>query len=98
MPLSPDLWTAYDPPAIWVHLDQPISQEANSRTLTVRVKETGKRSVSAQVTLDRYCPEDTVFRAISEMLKALAVEQRAVSAHSLGAELTVAVLRWVEPF
>jgi hypothetical protein len=98
MPLSPDLWTHYDPPAVWVTLDQPVSPEASSRLLTMRVKETGRRSVSVNMTLDRYSPEDTIFRAVAETIKELSAAQREVTRDDLGDALTRNVLRWVDPF
>ncbi len=98
MPLSPDLWTHHEPPAIWAHLDQPVSGEAHSRLLTVRVKETGKRSVSVNIKIDRYSPEDTVFRAVAETLRDLSASHQVVGRDELGDALARNIVRWVEPF
>ncbi len=98
MPLSPDLWGAYNPPLIWVHLEEPRTSEDDSRALVIRIKEAGKRSVSASTSISRYSPEDSVFRAIAETLKSMAVMQRAVTADQLKSVLLQHVERWVEPF
>jgi hypothetical protein len=98
MPFSTDLWGVYSPPLIWVHLEEPRTPEDDSRVLVIRIKEAGRRSVSASTTVSRYSPEDSVFRAIAETLKSLAVMQKGVKADELKPLLLQHVERWVEPF
>ncbi len=98
MPLNPDLFSACDPPAISVQLEAPITGEANDRQLVVRLKERGKRSISASVTIDRYAPEDSIFRAISETMRALSAAHEVITRQLLATVLAQQVKNWVEPF
>ncbi len=98
MPLSPDLFSALDPPAIWVSLSALDDFEGVERSLTVRIKERSRRSISATVAVDRYSPEPSIFRAVSECLNGLATAQRNLTAADLYSMLRSAVIDWVDPF
>jgi hypothetical protein len=98
MPLSPDLWDSLIPPAIWAALEPLSHPHADHRRVNVRVKEEGKRSVSASVDVSRYAPEASIFLALSKMMDRLQVLQVALSRDVLVEELHHVVATWVEPF
>jgi hypothetical protein len=98
MPLSPDLFDSLNPPTVWVTLAAPDSGESPTRLLTVRICETGKRSISATADIDRYSPEPSIFTAVAKMIERIQACQVPMTRTLLSEELSMAVLRWVEPF
>ncbi len=98
MPLSPSLWDAVDPPAVWITLDPPLSPEADARLCTLRVKEGNKRSITAQVAVTRYAPEWSILRAMCETVAALAILQKPLTKEEMTSTLKAMAVRWVEPF
>jgi hypothetical protein len=98
MPLSPDLFDSITPPHIWVTLAALERPESDSRSLTVRFKEEGKRSISATVQITRYAPEETCLLAVSKMISRLQTLQVPLDRVVLEEELRAAAVTWVEPF
>ncbi len=98
MALSPDLWNSLVPPDVWLTVASLERAEADHVNLTLRVKEAGKRSVSATVPVSRYAPTASVVLAASKCLGALEVAQVAVTRTQLADQLHVAVRDWVDPF
>jgi hypothetical protein len=54
--------------------------------------------VSVNIKIDRYSPEDTVFRAVAETLRDLSASHQVVGRDELGDALARNIVRWVEPF
>ncbi len=98
MPLSPDLFDRISTPAIWVTLATPESGEHETRSLTVRVQELGRRSVSCTHEVSRYAPEPSCFLAVSKMLQRIQILQVPLSRDVLSEALYQAIRDWVEPF
>ncbi len=98
MPLSQDLFDSIDPPGIWVTLGVLIQPEHDDRTLTVRVQERGKRSVTATVHVSRYAPEGSCLTAVAKMMDRLQVLQIPLDRATLADELQKSVNNWVDPF
>jgi hypothetical protein len=98
VPLSPDLWDSIVPPAVWVTLASLECPESDTRTANVRIKEEGRRSISATGTTSRYSPESSIFFAISKMVDRLQVLQVPLNREVLQDELDRALRTWVDPF
>ncbi len=98
MPLSESLFDDLVPPEVWVTIGTLVQPEHDFVTLTVRVKEGVKRSVSAKVSVTRYAPTDTILLAASKALAALAVAQCPIDQALLRTQLEAAVVTWVDPF
>jgi hypothetical protein len=98
MPLSQSLFDDLVPPEMWVTLGTLEAAEHDHITLTIRVKELGKRSVSARVPITRYAPTSSIFLAVSKAITALEVSQRPVDKGTLQEQLQAAVAAWVDPF
>jgi hypothetical protein len=96
--LSPDLFDHIDPPSIWITMPAPECDEAETRSVTIRIQERGRRSVSATQGVSRYAPEDTVVLALSMLLKELATNQVALDRDLLEERLRQSILCWVDPF
>lgn len=98
MPLSATLWDACDPPAIWLEVKQPERPESDQREVVLRIKETGRRSISASVYVSRYSPESSIFRAVCGLLEELAVRQVVLTSSLVRDRMVAMVERWVDPF
>jgi hypothetical protein len=98
MPLSPTLWDELDPPAVWVTLSQLETLEHETLTLTVRIQERGRRSISASVPVTRYAPTDQVFSAVAAALRSLAIAQAALTRTMLRDQMVASITEWVDPF
>jgi hypothetical protein len=98
MPLSPDLFDSTNPPALWVTLAAPDSGEAVTRTLTVRVREAGRRSITASVELDRYSPESSILIAVGHAIERIQALQIPLSKVTLEVNLMMAIRDHVAPF
>ncbi len=98
MPLSQSLFDDLVPPEVWVTLGTVEEQEDDDVLLTVRLREVGKRSITARTPITRYAPTSSVFLAVSKAIDALAVAQRPVDQGLLQAQLQAAVAAWVDPF
>jgi hypothetical protein len=98
MALSADLWDSLVPPEVWITVGTLAQPEHDFITVNVRVKEAGRRSVSAQAQVSRYAPTDSVILAVSKAFTSLTVAQAAVSRDLLGEQLRAAVRNWVDPF
>ncbi len=98
MPLSPDLFDSIKTPSVWVTLQPPICEEADTRLLTLRLQEAGKRSISAAVEVSRYSPESGCMRAVAEAIDLLQNAQAPIDRDALIRALDLGVGQWVEPF
>lgn len=98
MSLGPQLFETLTPPEVWVHLGPISCHEADTRTLTVRVRPAGGRSVTGKVEVSRYSPEGSVFRAVAQTIDTLESAQEAVTTGRLSQVMAEAADRWVEPF
>ncbi len=98
MPLSRDLFDSIDPPGVWVKLGTVTVTEDDHRTLTVRVQERGRRSVTATVHVSRYAPEGSCFTAVAKMLERLSILQIPLDKETLAEALQSSVYNWVDPF
>jgi hypothetical protein len=96
--LSPDLFDAISTPGLWVTLAVPESGEHETRSLTVRVQEHGRRSISATVQVSRYAPEPSCLLACSKMVERIQRSQIVLSREVLADCLAMAVRDWVDPF
>lgn len=86
------------PPGVWVTLHELERPEADERKVTIRLKEAGRRSVSASTTVSRYSPEASIFRAVVDVVERLTAAQRRIDAATLRALLERGVSDYVEPF
>jgi hypothetical protein len=86
------------PPELWVTIGTLGCAEDDHIALIVRVKEAGRRSVSATVPVTRYAPTSSVLLAVSKMVVSLEVSQRPVDKTLLKEQLQAAVAAWVDPF
>jgi hypothetical protein len=98
MPLSANLFDQIEPPSLWITVPAPECHEAETRPITIRLQEAGRRSISATVTVSRYAPEDSILLALSKMLTHLATAQVALDRDLLHEVLQQSVSAWVEPF
>lgn len=98
MSISPDLFDSIVPPEMWITFGPVEPAYSDERTITVRVKPFGQRSVTAKVEISRYAPEVSVFRALIDLLNTLHSAQRAVKKDELTAMLAESARRFVEPF
>ncbi len=85
-------------PEVWITLGGLDRPEADSITLTVRIKEINKRSISATVPVTRYAPTSSVVLAASKCIEALGVAQCKLDKTMLQEQLAAAVRSWVDPF
>ena len=98
MRLSPDLFNSVSPPEVWVHLTVPTPDDPDERTVIVRLKCAGHRSVTVSHRLDRYCPENSILRAVAYFMELISNSQQDLSRPDLLELFDQAVIRWVEPF
>jgi hypothetical protein len=98
MPLSPDLWESITPPDIWVHVASLDDDRDDHVSVSLRVKEVGRRSVSAHCHVSRYAPTDTIFLAVSRCLAAMAVAQKRLTAGEMTTQLQASCRDYVDPF
>ncbi len=98
MPLSPDLFDSMTLPSVWVTLAALDHPEADSRLLTIRIQEVGKRSISVCTDVSRYSPEPSLFLAISKMIERIQSAQVPLTRTLLLDALQAALTEWVEPF
>ena len=98
MPLSPDLFSSICTPAVWVTLSAPETPEHETRPLTVRIQEKGRRSISVVHEVSRYAPEASCLLAVSKMIERITQSQTLLTRDDLARELEWAVTTWVEPF
>jgi hypothetical protein len=98
MALSPGMWDDLVPPEVWITLSTIGRREADHISLTVRVKENGRKSVSASAPVTRYAPTSSVVKAAYKTLEALQAAQVPLTAALLERELVHSVRAWVDPF
>jgi hypothetical protein len=98
MPLSPDLFNALTPPEVWISLGTPERTEAEHLVVCVRIKEAGKRSITASVTVDRYSPTASIVLAVSKAIAAMEIAQQPLTRTLLAEQLATACREWVDPF
>jgi hypothetical protein len=98
MPLSPDLFDSIKTPSVWVTLQPPLCDEADTRLLTLRIQEQGHRSISAAVEVSRYAPEYGCLRAVADAIDTLQHSQLPIDRALLIQVLDKGVEKWVEPF
>ncbi len=98
MPLSPSMWDDLVPPEVWVTVSTIDREEADHVLLTVRIRERGRRSISASAEVTRYAPTGSILLACSKCLDSLATAQVALKASLLEEVLLGAVAAWVDPF
>jgi hypothetical protein len=98
MALSPSLWDDLIPPEVWITLGTIDRPEADTFRLTVRLRESGRRSVSATAEVTRYAPTSSAVLAVSKAIEALAAVQRPITRQLLEQALLQAVRAWVDPF
>jgi hypothetical protein len=96
--MSPDLFDSMTPPSVWVTLSALDHPEADSRLLTVRIQEAGRRSVSVASDVSRYAPESSIFLAVSKLIDRLSGLQVPLDRAVLSEELQGCLQSWVEPF
>jgi hypothetical protein len=98
MPLSPSLWDEITPPQVWITLTGVELEEHDFIRLCIRVKEAGRRSISATVPVTRYAPTAQIVGACTKTIEALATAQQPLTAALLQEQMTAAVISWVDPF
>ncbi len=98
MALSPSLWGDLVPPEVWITIGTIDRDEADHLPLTMRVREVGRRSISAQVLVTRYAPTGSILLACSKAVESMAAAQCPLSKGLLEAQLQAAVAAWVDPF
>jgi hypothetical protein len=98
MSLSRTLWDEITPPGVWITITQVETQEHDHVTLTLRIKEAGRRSVSASVPVTRYAPTSSIVLAVTKAIEAMAFAQCAITQVILREQLQAAVDTWVDPF
>jgi hypothetical protein len=98
MALSADLWDSLVPPEIWIAVGTLAVPEHDFIRVNVRIKEAGRRSVSASAEVSRYAPTDSIILAVSKAITALTVAQVSVTRPLLEEQLLAAVRSWVDPF
>jgi hypothetical protein len=96
--LGPNLFGQLDPPELWLHISPLVDMRDDSRTVTLRVKARGERSMSARLSVSRYAPEATIFRAVGEAINTLEAAQAPFTKLQLQATINAAALAWVDPF
>jgi len=98
MSIAPDLFDSIKPPGVWVTVTEFDPAAPDYRTLTLRVKPTGKRSITGHATVSVYSPEWSLFLAISHALRYAEMSQAKVTSSMLCEFLQRAVREYVEPF
>jgi hypothetical protein len=98
MPFSSNLWDTIEVPAMWVELAKPVSDEADQRSVVIRIKESGKRSVRFSIDVSRYAPEASIFRAISMAVAECATLQVQMTPAELRGIFAKAFTTYVDPF
>lgn len=98
MSIGANMFDALTPPAIWITLHELDHVEADVRKVSIRVKETGRRSVSAHVVISKYSPEDSVMTALAATMRSLAGLQKTITSSVLKEVFEEAVRLYVEPF
>jgi hypothetical protein len=83
---------------VWITLHEPDHPEADTRKVSLRIKPTGRRSVTATVLVSRYAPEWSILRALLETLRAMERAQRGFRSDEVRNLLEDNVTTWVEPF
>ncbi len=98
MPLSPGLWNDLTPPEMWISLSTLDRPEDDYITVTVRIKEAGRRSISATAPVTRYAPSASIIQAVGKAVTAMEVAQAPLTGALLTSQLRAAILNWVDPF
>jgi hypothetical protein len=98
VPLAPDLWSSIVPPAVWITIHPLAHPESDSIEVLVRVKEEGKRSISAKASVSRYAPTSSVAIAAGKTIERLEAAQEPLTAERLSLALLAMVRFWVDPF
>ncbi len=98
MPLSRDLFDSMTPPGVWITIGQLEVPEADQVLLTIRLRETGRRSISASHAVSRYCPTEQLAFAAFKSLQHLAGAQETITRDVLGEVIRRYVTEFVEPF
>jgi hypothetical protein len=96
--MSPDLFQQIDPPAVWVTVAKLDSPCDDTRLVTIRIQEAGRRSVSVSQSVTRYAPEESIFLAVSKLINRLSILQVPLDRHVLSEALDQSIRTWVDPF
>jgi hypothetical protein len=98
MSLSPSLFDDLVPPEMWVTIGTIEGPEHDHVTVTIRLKEAGRRSISAKAQVTRYAPTASILLAVSKAVESLAVAQAPIDKKMLDLQLYLSVAAWVDPF
>jgi hypothetical protein len=98
MPLSQDLFSGIKVPGIRLEMDVLERPESSERRIVIRIKEGGKRSISASSWVSCYSPESSIIRAFQEVVQRLGIVQEKITQPMLREELLRAVILHVDPF
>lgn len=98
MSIGPDLFNVLTPPGVWITLHELEHPEAEERTITLRVKPAGRRSVSCTAKVSRYSPETSILQAIRHTMGDMEVMQAKVTASAMRTSLDKRIMQYVEPF
>ncbi len=98
MPLSQDLFSGIKVPDIRLEMDGLLHPEHVERRIVIRIKEGGKRSISAVAWVSCYSPEASIIRAFQEVVMRLGIAQEKIGQPLLREELLRAITLYVDPF
>lgn len=98
MSISPDLFDSIVPPEMWVTFGPVEPAYSEERTIVVRVKPFGRRSMTAKATVSRYCPERSIFIALANLIGRLHSVQGPINREMFTAEVRRAIDDYAEPF
>jgi hypothetical protein len=98
MHLSPDLFSGIKVPRVWLELHGLEHPESQERRIVIRIKEDGRRSLSAIAWVSMYSPEVSIVRALQEVVARLAMTQEKINQPLLREELIRAIALYVDPF
>lgn len=94
----PQLFTALEPPEIWIHIGTVRPTTDEGRPVTIRIRCTGQKSVTLRETVDCYAPEWSIFLALRWFSERCSALSESVSKVDLQAMLHDSFVSFVDPF
>ncbi len=98
MPCSEPLFGPVEPIGVWVSLSDLWDSEDAGRIVSVRIKMPRKRSITITKVVDRYSPENTILRAVCEVLKDVERAQEPLTRSTLNEWIDTHIKEYVDPF
>jgi hypothetical protein len=98
MPLSQDLFDSLIPPGVWLNILPLATPEHDTVTVSLRLREEGRRSITVNHDVSRYCPTEQLVFAAAKALEHLARAQEVITRDLLSEVLHRYLAEYVDPF